>query len=53
MALLQIKNLEKSYGDSQKILKGVSLDVEKGGSCCDFGTIWLWKVNASSLHKWT
>lgn len=30
MALLQIKNLEKSYGDSQKILKGVSLDVERG-----------------------
>ena len=30
MALLQIKNLEKSYGDSQKILKNVSLDVEKG-----------------------
>lgn len=30
MALLQIKNLEKSYGDSQKILKGVSLDIEKG-----------------------
>lgn len=30
MALLQIKNLEKSYGDSQIILKGVSLDVEKG-----------------------
>ncbi len=30
MALLQITNLEKSYGDSQKILKGVSLEVEKG-----------------------
>lgn len=30
MALLQIKNLEKSYGDSQRILKDVSLDIERG-----------------------
>ena len=30
MAILQIKNVEKAYTESQGILKGVSLDIEKG-----------------------
>ncbi|GEM_PF-3951917 len=30
MALLEIKNLEKSYREAGGILRGVSLNVEKG-----------------------
>ena len=47
--ILKLDHVTKRY-DENIIFSDLSLEVKKGGSCCYFRTIWLWKKHFASMY---